>query len=661
MLPVRMEQRRGVGGVTWNDILRDPDIQTATDRGDVSLYYQFALISDELALSLTEGTEYLRGIRNQFTDEKGRESKLEHIRITDLPAYYNREIRKIKSKDLNQFVSVQGIVRSARQTRPRMISAVYKCLRCDGLTTEPQHRFGKRSPGICSSCEKTAGATKFEKVLDKSSYIDSQQITIQERPDDLKAGEQPHSLTAYLEYDLAGLLQPGKAVILNGWLKPVDRTTGKKTADKTTLDYYLDVNSVECIDADFESITINSEDEAVIGELSADPELVERFRRSVAPSIYGMERIKDAMVLQLFSGVSKELPDGNRIRGDIHIFIVGDPGIAKSQLLVYQSGLAPRSVFASGKGSTAAGLTATAVRVNEEWELRAGAMVLADKGIACLDEIDKMRDSDRSNIHFAMEQQHIPINKAGMSVVLPSRCAVLAAANPKEGSFDSFKDYYKQLDIPSTLLSRFDLIFIARDEVTEAEDTAKAEHILGTHMRIDRDKDGMTISPELIRKYVAHARRNVKPVLEEDVREQLRDYYVSARRKYAKGVGVRQLEGLVRLSEASARMHLREKVSVDDVSSAISIFEASMKESATDEYGNVDVSKFRTGITLNKSMRKTQVYSLIQDAGEEGITREQLRDSCTEVTDWEELLEDLRSETKVYEPKNGVYRCTRTN
>ncbi|MDI6887955.1 MAG: minichromosome maintenance protein MCM, partial [Candidatus Thermoplasmatota archaeon] len=341
-----------------------------------------------------------------------------HLRITNIPRKLGRvPIRELRAEHLGKFIAVEGLVRRASEVRPKLTEASFQCLRCGAIIRMPQEEeLTFREPLECykeqSGCGKSQATTRFKLLTEKSIYVDTQRLELQESPEGLRGGEQPQRLVAYAEDDLVGEALPGNRVVLNGILGGTQR---KERGVKSVLfDIFLKINSIEIEEREFEEIAITPGEEQEILKLSKDKMLYQKIVSSVAPSIYGMEMEKEALALQLFGGVPKEMPDGTKIRGDIHILLVGDPGTAKSQLLRYISTLAPRGIYASGKGATAAGLTATAVRDDEgRWTLEAGALVLGDKGIVCVDEIDKMGEHDRSAIHEAMEQQTTSIAKAG--------------------------------------------------------------------------------------------------------------------------------------------------------------------------------------------------------------------------------------------------------
>ncbi|MFB6185414.1 MAG: ATP-binding protein, partial [Halobacteriaceae archaeon] len=334
---------------------------------------------------------------------------------------------------------------------------------------------------------------------------------------------------------------------------------------------------------------------------------------------YGYEETKMALILQLFSGVKKELPDKSRVRGDLHLLLIGDPGTGKSKLLQYIRKIAPRSVYTSGKGSTSAGLTAAAVRDDfgdgQQWTLEAGALVLADQGIAAVDELDKMDPTDRSAMHEGLEQQEISISKAGINATLKSRCALLGAANPKYGRFDQYEPIAEQIDLEPALISRFDLIFTVTDQPDEDRDEKLAEHILqtnyagelNTHRKQSRtanvseeqiNQATETVTPEIesefLRKYIAYAKKNCYPTMSEAAKQRIQEFYVNLRAKGQEEdapvpVTARKLEAIVRLAEASARVRLADTVTEADAERVIEIVRSCLQDIGVDpETGQFD-------------------------------------------------------------------------
>jgi replicative DNA helicase Mcm len=343
-----------------------------------------------------------------------------------------------------------------------------------------------------------------------------------------------------------------------------------------------------------------------------------------------MEEEKEAIALQLFGGVEKRHPDGVRVRGDIHVLLVGDPGTAKSQLLRYIADVAPRGIYTSGKGATAAGLTAAAVKDDfggGRWALEAGMLVLADGGIAIVDELDKMSPDDRSAMHEALEQQTVSVAKAGITATLNARCPVLAAANPKWGRFTPDRPIAEQIDLPPTLLSRFDVIYSIQDRPDQDRDRSLANRILRSHREGEAREaaavDGRTFTtagppfgPDLLRKYIAYARRTVRPVLSAEALSTLEDFYVRVRRQGEEPnapvpITARQLEALVRLSEAAARARLSSVVEVVDADRATRIVEGFLKRVSSAE-GRIDIDMLATGVAHGQRERQEAIQDIMR-------------------------------------------------
>jgi len=612
------------------------------------------------------------------------------VTLTDCQVrFYNSPfkvlIREIRCNHISKFISIEGIVRKVTEVRPRVVIATFICKNCGKRIEVPQDSNTLLKPYECRACK----GKKFEFLPEESKTIDSQRVRIQEYPENLKGGEQPQSIDVILEGDIAGIVKPGDRVIVNGIIKPRPRVVNRKYTPH--MDIYMVGNSVEILQQEYEELVITEEDKKKILELSKDPNIYEKIVKSIAPAIYGHEDVKLAIALQLFGGVPKKLPDGTEIRGDIHILLVGDPGTAKSQLLRYVHKIAPRSIYTSGKGTTTAGLTATVVRdeVDGRWTLEAGALVLADKGIALVDEIDKMRKEDRSALHEALEQQSISISKAGITAVLKARCALLAAANPKYGRFNRYEPLVEQINLEPPLLSRFDLIFIVTDEPDEERDELLARHVVDVHelgeklelvkvgaidpKSVEEEKVKPVISPELLRKYIAFAKKTVFPVLTKEAKDRIVEFYKSLR-AMAKNdehasipITPRQLEALIRLSEASARVRLSNKVTVEDVERAIRIFKRSLEQIAIDpETGKIDIDYAFTGTSATQRDRIALIKKIIEVlenehevgapeeevikmAEEKGISREKV----------EEIISKLKEKGEIYSPRYGYYRIVK--
>ncbi|MCI4324670.1 MAG: minichromosome maintenance protein MCM [Thermoplasmata archaeon] len=574
----------------------------------------------------------------------GPETEGLRLRVIGLPSTAKKQIRMIREADLNQFVALDGIVRKATEVRPQIREAVFSCLACRAEVREPQDDGSTvfREPLECPTsqggCGKPAGRTRFRLLPEKSTYIDSQRIEIQENPETLKGGAHPQGLSVLLTEDLTGQVTPGNRVVANGVLKSMQRATASRAGivRSTTFDLMLHGNSLEYKQREYDEIEISEAEERTILAFRGDPTVVDKVVLSLAPTIKGMEEEKEAIALQLFGGVEKRHADGIRIRGDIHVLLVGDPGTAKSQLLRYIADVAPRGIYTSGKGATAAGLTAAAVKddfAGGRWVLEAGMLVLADGGMAIVDELDKMTPEDRSAMHEALEQQTVSIAKAGITATLNARCPVLAAANPKWGRFNPDKTIAEQLDLPPTLLSRFDVIYSIKDRPEEKRDRFLANRILLSHQQgaamaaMTKDSplppwEGAPFPPDLLRKYIAYARRNIRPVLSNESLRILEDFYVRVRKQGEEPdapvpITARQLEALVRLSEAAARARLSLVVSAEDAQRATRIVEGFLARVTTTE-GKMDIDAIATGVTHNQRERVEKLQDLMRELQEAG-------------------------------------------
>jgi len=562
-----------------------------------------------------------------------------NIRFTNLPRKI--AIREIRSDHIGKFISVEGILRKTTEVRPRITLAVFRCP--SGHRTVKAQSYGSFvEPDGCQA----DGCTqkKLELIPRFSRFVDSQKLRIQESPEGLRGGEQPQTIDLDVTDDICGIVAPGDRIVVNGILRSIQRNSyGSKS---TIFDIYIECNSIEVAEKEFEEVNISEEDEKEIISLSQDPNIYRKIAHSIAPTIYGVDDVKDAISLQLFGGIAKEMPDGSRLRGDIHVLLIGDPGIAKLQMLRYVVRLSPRAIYTSGQSTTSAGLTATAVKDefgDGRWTLEAGALVLADMGVACVDEMDKMDKHDRSALHEAMEQQSISIAKAGITATLKSRCALLGAANPKYGRFDDFAPIGDQIDMPASLLSRFDLIFVLADKPEHERDLAIAEHILKAHSVGELiaqhtrepipgiDEDYITeqlkpvtpeIDPVLFRKYVAYAKRNCFPRLKDEARDALITYYMKLRdladANKPVPVTARQLEAIVRLAEASARIRLSSEIEKTDAERVITIIDTCLRQVAYDpSSGTFDIDILATGVSKSKRDLIRTIKQSIRDIADE--------------------------------------------
>ena len=585
-----------------------------------------------------------------------------HIEIRDLNVRFVNLPRRFLIKDLNhrfinRFVSVEGIVRKVYEPKPVLRYAVFECPNCFARYGKEEEGGYVQRPFKCERC----GERNLMLNVDESELTDIQKIQIQDLPENLESSEPPKLLDVYLYDDLTGRVLPGDKVIINGIL----RIKGTKKF-RAELDVYLEANSIEFIDQDVRNIQITERDKEEIRRLAKREDIYDLLIQSIAPSIHGYETIKEAIVLQLFGGIMRINPDGTKQRGDIHILLVGDPATSKSQILRAVKQIAPRAILATGYASTGAGLTATAVKAEDgRWTLEAGALVLADRGIALIDEIEKMNKKDRRYMLESLEQMTISIAKAGINATLNTRCSVLACANPRRGRFDRHEPIVEQIDLDPPLLSRFDLIFVVLDEPDDVRDKEIAKTILTSDVKTKMPK----IDPDLFKKYVMYARNEVRDiVLDEKAEEKIVDFYIKLRMKSkeqgAIAITARQLEALRRLAEASAKVRLSGIATVEDAERAIRIFEESMGQIAIDpETGKLDIDFAISGVSATQRDRIAIIKNIVKDLEETtvwGAPEEEIIEKAKEFKilgeKVRETLEKLTQKGELYRPRYGYYR-----
>jgi len=768
-----------------------------------------------------------------------------NLRITDLPRDARVEIRQLRAKHLGKFVAVEGLVRKATTVKPRMTHALFRCARCSTEMWEEQSGTSLREPMMCSNMEGSCNKTATRFILDdtRSIYIDTQKVEIQENPEGLRGGAQPERLSGFLEDDISGIITPGNRLVLNG----IIRSLPKNDRDRSTIfEIHMDVVSIEFEQHEYDEIQITEEDEEMMIEMSKDPDLFYNIIHSISPTIYGLETEKEAIALQLFGGSHKDMDDGTSIRGDMHILLVGDPGVAKSQLLRYMGMLAPRGIYASGKSASAAGLCVhgdtvlnlesgdtkieelvnrymtepeeykpgiwrqgiegeqtismakegmfrvlpityvwkiktpaklieittvnddrlvltpetkimafagsvfdwvearevkeggmvatcfdsprrmkfkavrsvkyltenlpefvydltvdpahsflgngfvvhnTAAAVKDDfgdgrWTLEAGALVLADKGLACVDELDKMSPQDRSSLHEAMESQKISVAKAGISATLQCRCSMLAAANPKHGRFEGVAERANQIDLPPALLSRFDMIFVLTDEPEATRDRNITQHILKAHRRgqvrrkENKGKDNNSdkilsetsdIKPvyeiDVLRKYVAYSKRIV-PVLSDEATTKIQDSYLETRGRGGKNspvpITARQLEAYVRLSEASARARLSPVVEVEDAERAIRLVKYYLDKIIGTTDGVWDIDSLATGTPKKTRDLMPLIMGIFAAHGVDGLMMDEIiqlaADDGITAEDARVTAEKMKEAGDIYRTPSGIYK-----
>ncbi len=597
------------------------------------------------------------------------EGKRFRLRMTNLPVTQRVRVRDIRTPNLGKMVMVEGMVRQKSDVRPRVVFARFECPSCGNILSFPQLDTKMKEPSRCV-CGRKGRFRQLSKEL-----VDAQRIVIEEAPETLEGSEQPKRIGVLLKEDLVSPIterrtNPGSKIRVIGVIKEVPIPL-REGGISTNFDIIIESNYIEPMDEDYSKILISEEEEEEIKELAKDPKIFDKMINSIAPSIYGHDKVKEALILQLFGGVQKQKKDGVLTRGDIHILLMGDPGSGKSQLLKRIKIVAPKASYVSGKGASGVGLTAAVIKDEfiKGYALEAGALVLANKGLCCIDELDKMSEEDRSAMHEALEQQTVTIAKANIQATLLAQTTVLAAANPKFGRFDLHTPPAKQIDLPPALITRFDLLFPIMDIPDETNDKKMAEFILKSHQS---DEGFETeISTELMKKYIAYAKQRYEPVLSEEALEDIMDYFVTLRNKSTSPdrelktipITARQLEALERLSEAAAKVRLSETVSKEDAKRAIDLLHYCLLQVGLDEKtGQIDIDRISSGIStsergkivnireiitnLEKVVGKTRpipIDDILREARDMGISGEEV----------EEAIEKLKRSGDIFEPRRG--------
>ncbi len=588
------------------------------------------------------------------------------VRFSDLPSTQTQMIRNIRSIHLNKFLVIEGIVRQKSDVRPQVTASKFECPSCGNVINVLQLDTTFREPSKCGCGRKG----KF--LMLGNELVDAQGIVVEESPEHLEGGEQPKRINVFLKDDLVSPFSerrtsPGSKIIVNGVVKevPILSRTGAKM---TRFDLLIEANYVGSSQESFYEVDISAEDIVMIKDIAEDPRGYDKIIQSMAPSIYGYEKIKESLLLQMMGGVRKVRNDKVVSRGDMHILLVGDPGSGKSQLLKRVATISPKSRYVSGKGVSGAGLTAAVVRDEflKGWALEAGALVLASDGICCIDEMDKMGEEDRAAMHEALEQQTVSVSKANVQATLIARTTVLAAANPKLGRFDPFDIIANQIDLPPTLINRFDLIFPIKDLPDDVRDEKLATHILSLHQ--NPDIQSPPLSTDMLKKYIAYARQFVHPRLSPEAIEEIKAFYLKMRMSGSEEGGIRtipisarQLEALVRMAEASAKTRLSDVVMRRDARKAIELLEYCLLQVGFDrETGKIDIDRIATGVgasqrnhiiivkeiltELEAKVGKTvSVDDIMAEARSRGLDSEKV----------DEALEKLRRTGDIFEPRRG--------
>jgi len=605
--------------------------------------------------------------------------KIEHdirARIANFPA--ERSLRQINSEVITKMTSVSGMVVRASEVKPLAKELTYKCLDkhiskftlLDGMSLDKAVK--------CQSPK--CPYTNLAIVAEESRFIDFQIVRLQELPEDLPPGQLPHYVNVSMKQDLVDYARPGDRIILTGIVRiEQERVSGIKQSESALYRLRMDGNNIEFIGGRgtkgsrrTEREEISPDEQKIIRTLSKNPDIYDRLIASFAPHIRGHELFKEAILLLIVGSTQRALSDGSKVRGDINVFLVGDPGTAKSEMLKFCARIAPRGLYTSGRGSTAAGLTAAVVRdASGIFMLEAGAVVLGDQGLVCIDEFDKMRPEDRSALHEVMEQQSASIAKGGIVATLNARTSILAAANPMFGKYDPFKNLTENVNLPIPLLTRFDLVFVVRDIPHEEKDRQIAQHILSQHGTSGTDTTSL-IDVDILTKYLAYAKQN-DPVLTKEAENKIMEFYLKMRSVEGEDkekmitITPRQLEGLIRLSTARARILLKNQVEEDDADRAIYLFNEMLKNAGIDvNTGKIDigvlqgrprseVSKLATFMEILKSLEgEPQSPVLEQTFVDELVKSEKFNEE-----EARNYIRRMVRDATIYESKPGHYNTVR--
>jgi replicative DNA helicase Mcm len=575
-------------------------------------------------------------------------------------------LRHIRSRHIGKLIQINGILMRASEVKPLLVEAVFRCRVCGQDIPQTQEEGRYTEPPLCPTCGKK---TAMRLIPEQSRFVDWQKVRVQESPEELPPGQMPRSVDVILQGDIVDVSRPGDLVKLTGILQTAPDFS-RRGGRLATFNVFIEANGVEIAEKEYEQLEISEEDEKHIRELAEDPYIHERIYASIAPSIQGHERVKESIALLLFGGVEKILPDGTRLRGRSNILLIGDPGTGKSQILKFVAGLASRGLYTSGKGTTAAGLTAAVIHDTETgaMTLEAGALVLADQGVACIDEFDKMDPDDRTSIHEAMEQHTVSIAKAGIVATLNARTSILAAANPALGRYEPSLSAQDNIKLPFTILSRFDLIWILVDTVEPTKDRELAQFILSMHQRkkAPTKDSNPPISPEFLKKYIGFANRYMIPQLTAEAAQVMEDFYVDLRKSAEGGaapvpITARQLESLVRLAEARARMALRPKVTKEDAQAAVLLMQESLRMVALDTLtGKIDIDRLVSKMSAAQRSSSDIILKAMKDMEAEGspvVSEDALLQRVTSSglsrERAEEVIKKLVAEGILFNPREG--------
>ncbi|OQX21874.1 MAG: hypothetical protein BWK75_02185 [Candidatus Altiarchaeales archaeon A3] len=585
-----------------------------------------------------------------------------HIRFINIPQGYNEDIRNIVSKDINRFFNVKGMVTKSSDVLPKISVGVFQCPICgERKKIEQEKTRSLIFPSVCDVCKKPV---RFKLLPAECKFIDIQRIEIQEPLEILKGGENAKKIEVWITDDLTGKILPGNNIEITGALKLIP----PKDINDVVYRKFVDANNFKITGEEFTEIEISDDEVIKIKEFSKSPELTQKFKKFIGSTIYGYEEIKEAIILQLFGGSKISKIGKTKTRSEIHLLLIGDPGVAKSQILISASNIAPKSIYLCGKGTTTAGLTATAKKEKDDfsdggWVIEGGAVVFASGGILCLDEMNEMKDEDKDSLRTPMSDGIVSVAKAGVSVTFKAETSILAAANPKFGRFIQEKTISEQFGLSAAIIDRFDLIFPIKDNINKENDKRISEQI-GMMYTVEKNENpNYSVNLAFMRKYIAYAKMNCNPSLSENARQMAQTYYLKLRGGSNNNnvqTTPRRYVDILRLSSAAAKMRLSDLIEEKDVETAIRLTEYSLRCIAQDEEsGKFDLDKITMGskekrgknIILsdildnltNKGQINCDIEDVIKVAKEQGIDDDAVK----------KYLENAKKEGRIFEPTPG--------
>lgn len=624
-----------------------------------------SMYSPELADELLENPEEVLKAGQIALEQFEVEGDIKNftIMIKDLPKSNQVYIRDLRSKHLTKLWTVQGLIKRKSDVRPKVTSSRFECPSCGNVITVIQIEKKFREPTTCGCGRKG----KF-KIL-STELVDAYSLVVEELTEYVKAGSELKRLNCFVKGplthpNLESKIFPGVKVKVYGILKPFYKETrgGKK---ETQLDIFFDINNIEVLETDYEDIEISPEDKEEFHELVKTGGVMDVLSRSMFSAVHGKDMIKNGMILLQVGGEQKILPSGYKSRGDIHGLLIGDPGTTKSMFLKLVCNFSPKSRFVSGKGASGVGLTAAVVKdeLMGGFALEAGALPLTHHGLCAVDEFDKLAQTETDAIHEALEEQTISISKASIQATLKAETTLLAAANPKFGRFDRNEPLSRQIDLPPALFTRFDLIFLFLDKPDEKEDRAIAKKILSRHRTVSEP----LMSAKKIKKFFAYTKQ-FHPTYSSKIEDEIVEFYTKIRNAPRKEgstavpISPRYIEVIRRLSEAHAKLNLRDKINIDDVQVAIDLVMYTLRELTLDpETGQLDVDMISTGYSAKGRSKHLRVMEVIKNLSDElnKFSHEELikrivNTGFSEVEAEEIVNKSLRN-GELYEPNPGFY------